>query len=352
MTKILLIEDNPEMRENTSEILALAGYDVKTAPNGKAGVELAQQETPDIIICDIMMPMLDGYGVLHLLGKKPETAGIPFIFLTAKAERNDFRKGMEMGADDYLTKPFEESELLNAISSRLKKAEMFNRNYPRTLDGVHQFIQNARGLDDLKKLQEKHDVIPVPKKNTVYHEGAYPKGVYFLVKGKIKGFKSSEIGKEYITSLYKEGDFFGYTALLEETTYTDSAEALEPSEVCLIPKDDFFSLLHGNNNVSQAFIRLLSNELAEKEEQLVRLAYNTVRLRVSEALVKLAERYSDSNQKDFSMNISRENLAGIVGTSTETVIRTLSDFKDEKLVDMKGSTITILDLERLKKLKY
>lgn len=352
MTKILLIEDNPEMRENTSEILALAGYEVKTAPNGKTGVELAAQELPDLIICDIMMPLLDGYGVLHLLSKKPETAGIPFIFLTAKAERSDFRKGMEMGADDYLTKPFDESELLNAITSRLKKAELFNRNYPRTMEGVNEFISNARGLDDLKKLQDKHEIIPVPKKNPVYHEGGYPKGVFFLIKGKIKAYKSSEIGKEYITSLYKEGDFFGYTALLEDTTYTDTAEALEPSEVCLIPKDDFFTLLHSNQSVSQAFIRLLSNELADKEEQLVRLAYNTVRMRVAEALVKLAERYKENGDKSFSMSISRENLAGIVGTSTETVIRTLSDFKDEKLVDMKGSTITILDLDRISKLKY
>ena len=91
MKKILLIEDNPDVRENTEEILLLAGYDVKSAPNGKVGVEIAQQEIPDLIVCDIMMPELDGYGVLHILSKKEETSKVPFIFLTAKAEKSDIR---------------------------------------------------------------------------------------------------------------------------------------------------------------------------------------------------------------------------------------------------------------------
>src|SRR5687768_16248903 len=127
--KILLIEDNKEIRENTSEILELANYKVTTASNGKEGVEKTQKERPDLIICDIMMPLLDGYGVLHLLSKNEETASIPLIFLTAKADRSDFRKGMEMGADDYLTKPFDEIELLNAIESRLKKSELMKKDF-------------------------------------------------------------------------------------------------------------------------------------------------------------------------------------------------------------------------------
>src|ERR1700741_1439048 len=121
--KIVLIEDNLEMRENTTEILELSNYLVMATSNGKLGVELAEKELPDLIICDIMMPVMDGYGVLAELAKKDETASIPFIFLTAKAERTDLRKGMDMGADDYLTKPFDDLELLNAVSSRLRKSE-------------------------------------------------------------------------------------------------------------------------------------------------------------------------------------------------------------------------------------
>ena len=105
MKKILLIEDNPEMRENTAEILEFAGYQVSAAVNGREGIQKAREENPDLILCDIMMPEMDGYAVLFLLNKDPKTAGVPFIFLTAKADKSEMRKGMNLGADDYLTKP-------------------------------------------------------------------------------------------------------------------------------------------------------------------------------------------------------------------------------------------------------
>lgn len=132
MKRILLIEDNPDVRENTAEILELAGYEVDTAENGKIGVSKANEKPFDLIICDIMMPELDGYGVLHILNKNPKTSATPFIFLTAKAERADFRKGMNMGADDYLTKPFEETDLLDAIELRLQKSAAVRA--PQNLD--------------------------------------------------------------------------------------------------------------------------------------------------------------------------------------------------------------------------
>ena len=106
------------------------------AENGRRGVELARKEPPDLILCDIMMPELDGYGVLHLLGRDPQTAEVPFIFLSAKAERSDVRKGMELGADDYLTKPFEESELLNAIEGRLKRSDLFRKGFDQSLERI------------------------------------------------------------------------------------------------------------------------------------------------------------------------------------------------------------------------
>src|SRR5690554_1825161 len=120
---ILIIEDHDDIRESTAEILDLAGYNVLTASEGKTGVEMALKHLPDLILCDIMMPVLDGYGVLYLLGKHAETSSIPVIFITAKAERADLRKGMEMGADDYITKPFDDMELLRAIESRFKKQD-------------------------------------------------------------------------------------------------------------------------------------------------------------------------------------------------------------------------------------
>ena len=141
---ILVIDDNNDFRENTAEILDLAGYKTFTAENGKQGVEMATKEKPSLIVCDIMMPELDGYGVLHLLRKNPDTQHIPFIFLTAKTERSDFRKGMEMGADDYVTKPFEDIELLNAVEVRLKKAEVLEQKYSSTAAGLTQFVKDVK----------------------------------------------------------------------------------------------------------------------------------------------------------------------------------------------------------------
>jgi DNA-binding response OmpR family regulator len=351
MKTILLIEDNKDVRENTAEILELANYSVLQAENGKAGVELALQHKPDLIICDIMMPVLDGYGVIHLLNKSVETASIPFIFLTAKTERGDFRKGMEMGADDYITKPFDDVELLRAVESRLKRSEMLKAEFSKNVEGLNKFFDQVKEIDELKKLSADRRMKTYKKKEVIFNEGNNPNYLYFLSKGKVKTFKAHEYGKELITSLYKEGDFFGHHALLEDKSYTDTAEVLEDAEICLVPKEDFFALIYTNMNVMKQFVKILSDNITEKEQQLVSLAYSSVRKRVADALLLLQSRYRENKESNFSISISREDLANIVGTATESLIRTLSDFKEDKMVEIKGSTITILDSDRLKKLK-
>ncbi len=119
--KVLIIEDNHDVRENLSELLSLSGYETFTAANGKLGVEAALARLPDLIICDIMMPEMDGYAVLRILSKNDTTSSIPFLFLSAKTELTDVRRGMTLGADDYITKPFDDVELLDTIEMRLKK---------------------------------------------------------------------------------------------------------------------------------------------------------------------------------------------------------------------------------------
>lgn len=351
MKKILLIEDNPDIRENTAEILSLAQYTVFTAENGKDGVQLALKELPDLIICDIMMPVLDGYGVLHLLSKNETTAGIPFIFLTAKADRNDIRKGMSMGADDYLTKPFNDQELLSAIETRLNKNELLKKQFAKNVDGIYEFLNEAKSFDSLKQLSETRDLRLYKKKDIIFNEGMYPKGVYFIHKGKIKIFQKNDQGKELISSLHKAGDFFGFLSLMKDEQYIHSAAALEDTEIYMIPKEDFISLIYKNTEVARKFIELLSDNLLENEQQLMRLAYNSVRKRVAEALVKLSDTYKKEAEQQFSMNVSREDLANLVGTAKETVIRTLSDFKEDRYIDILGSTITILEYEKLASLK-
>jgi DNA-binding NarL/FixJ family response regulator len=119
----LVIEDEPEMRRNLLTILKLEKYTTAGAENGRIGIELAKKEKPDLVLCDVMMPELDGYGVLHKLREDPATVTLPFIFLTAKGEKPDIRAGMNMGADDYLTKPVGKADLLNAITARLRRQE-------------------------------------------------------------------------------------------------------------------------------------------------------------------------------------------------------------------------------------
>ena len=137
MKTILVIEDQPLMRRNLATILEMEGYDVLVADNGRAGIELAKDELPDLILCDIMMPGVDGYGVLTSLRSHRSTAMIPFIFLTAKGEKTDFRTGMNLGADDYLTKPVAKRDLLAALAARaerLRMAEEHLRQHQHTME--------------------------------------------------------------------------------------------------------------------------------------------------------------------------------------------------------------------------
>jgi CRP-like cAMP-binding protein/CheY-like chemotaxis protein len=343
--KILLIEDNLEVRENTSEILDLAGYNVVVAPNGKVGVELAQKENPDLIICDIMMPELDGYGVLHILNKKSETAGIPFIFLTAKTEKTDIRKGMNLGADDYLTKPFDDTDLLNAIEARLRKAAMQQQLYESTPEGLDTFISDAKKVLNLKDLCKDKKVKNLKKKSELFSEGDTPLNIYFIKSGSIKVYQSHPDGKELITNIYNANDFFGFEPILEGDNYHESAVAMQDSEVINIPKYDFLTLLQTNPDVSKGFISLLSKKVAEKEKQLLNLAYNSVRQRTAEALLKVRE-LKDSKE---NIQISRDDLAKMVGTASESVIRVLSDFKDEGLIEIDGGKIKITQPAKLEK---
>ncbi len=336
---IVLIEDNTEVRENIAEILELDGYEVHAANNGKEGVRLVREQNPDLVICDIMMPELDGYGVLHMLNCDPKTSHIPFIFLTAKSEREDFRKGMNLGADDYITKPFEELQLLDAVQMRLLKRRQFQQQeISRDSEGISSFISEARATGALQHLSEERELRRLKRKEIVYREGDRPRYLYLLQTGKVKVFRMSEDGKEYITDLFKPGDFFGVSALMRETTYGDTAEVLEDSEICLIPADDFYALIHSDKDVAHRFIQLLANHLEETEIRLVRQAYDSVRKRVADGLLLLESRYRENKAKSpFAMHIMRDDLAGIVGTAKETVIRTLTDFRQEGLVEIGSS---------------
>ncbi|MTJ08957.1 response regulator [Anabaena sp. UHCC 0204] len=143
MKTILIIEDETQIRNNIREILHLSDFDTLVAENGLQGLELAKNKHPDLIICDLMMPELDGYGVLTQLRQNSSTATMPLIFLTAKSEWSDVRRGMELGADDYLTKPFQPHELLQAITARLDKKSIADQQIQQKLNDLSSAISHS-----------------------------------------------------------------------------------------------------------------------------------------------------------------------------------------------------------------
>jgi CRP-like cAMP-binding protein/CheY-like chemotaxis protein len=345
MKKILVIEDNQDVRENLAEILMLSGYEAITAENGKIGVEKAQSESPDLILCDIMMPELDGYGVLHILSRQQQSADIPFIFLTAKAEKEDFRRGMSLGADDYIVKPFDDVALLQTIEARLKKSERLRSASEQATGSLERFIDEARAMDAIRHLSDNREVRHYKKKDLIFKENDNPRWLYYVESGKVKIFKTSDDGREFIVKVAQAGDFLGFLALFKEDAYPESAAALEDCSIKLVPKQDFSALVFGNRDVNARFIKMLANHIAEREQQLIELAYNSVRKRVATALVKLTE------QSGTTINLLREDLASMAGTAKETLIRTLTDFRNEGLVDITDGVVEVVKLERLRALQ-
>ncbi|UKT64708.1 response regulator [Pedobacter mucosus] len=340
--KVLIIEDNDDIREGTAEILDLAGYQTLLAKDGKLGVAMALKHLPDIILCDIMMPELDGYGVLYLLNKNPETVNIPFIFMTAKTDRSDIRKGMEMGADDYLTKPFDDLELFKAIESRFRKKKQssgFGSKNANDSEAV------------MEALRKKGKSRSIGHKQIIYVEGDEPIYLFYVIKGQVKTYKRFKDGREFSFNLHYDGDFFGYESLCNGEAYSDNAATLIESEIIQIPKSDFIEYLLNHQAVSREFIALLSGDVRVKEAQMLHLAYSSVRKRVAEAILQVAAKLSHQASYSCTIRISRDDLAALVGTASETVSRMLADFKDEKLIDKTGNAINILSIEKLKNIR-
>ncbi len=341
--KILIIEDNKDVRENLAELLELTGYIVFTAENGKIGTSKALELVPDIILCDIMMPELDGFGVLRILSNHPSTMDIPFVFLTAKTEKEDFRKGMGLGADDYITKPYDDVQLLDTIEIRLKKSARIKNSFDKTGHGLQRFIDEAKAQKEFDRLSENRESRKFHKKDMVYEVGQYPKWLYFVALGSLKSYQINDFGKEFTTNIYSQGDFFGYIPLLKGERYHDNVSAVDDCELRLIPIEDFTLLLFNNREFSAKFIKMLANQSEEIEKLLIEMAYSSVRKRVANALLKFSE-----SKHSTSMSILRDDIASLAGTAKETTIRTLSDFKSEGLISIDDNKIDLIKIDKLR----
>lgn len=352
MKKVLIIEDNREVRENTAEILELANYDVIQAANGRLGIQMALEHLPDIIISDIVMPEANGYTVLEVLGQNPRTAKIPFIFLSAKDKKEDLRMGMSLGADDYIYKPYQAQELLDAVAMRLKKSSFIQQNFSKTTGGITHFFKEASEHLSQELLSHNRESQIFQDRERIFQEGDAAHHLYFIEEGNIKTFRGTQSGKEMVTGVYGPGDFVGQLSLLgHEGTYLESAIVMEHAKLLDIPKEDFIKLVYQDKEIANKFLGIISNDMVHLQEKLVDIAYSSVDQRAAKALLELHEKgiLKDDHQK--GVDILREDFATMIGVAKETAIRTLTKFRENGLVGTdKKRKLILLDKGRLKRI--
>ena len=348
--KVLIIEDNQELRENTAELLQLAGYEVQVAANGLEGLMQLRKSQADLILCDIMMPELDGFGVLRAIRNIPELVGIPLVFMTSKAERSDFRKGMDLGADDYLIKPFSGEELLRVVNARLERSRLLQQKIIAVNDDLDVLMKSAQDILNSSLFSSHRETKRFRKRDNIYMEGDTGTYLYYVISGKVKTYRANSEGKEYMTGLYLGGDFFGHFAIIHDTSRRESAVALEDSEMALFPKQEFQRWLASDKSFSLQFIVSVMKSLDEAEQRMLKLAYDSTRSRVAEALLFLFRKYRAKDGD--TIPLSRENLSALAGISPESASRNLSDFRDEGVIETYHGSVKLCSIYKLEHLRY
>lgn len=348
---VLVIDDNKGVCENTAELLMLAGYKTCIATTGKEGLELIHKHKPSLILCDVIMPFIDGYSVLRAMENIPSMMGVPFIFMSAKSELTDIRKGMDCGADGYLPKPFTGDELLTVVSSKLRKYKLMKKSFENNLGSVNLLTNNQHFGQEICEMTGHKSLKKVRKKELIYMEGDSSNFIYFILSGKVKIYRTNEWGKEYITNILGKGESFGHNAVLEDLMQQESAVAMDATELVLIPKQDFFQSLQVNNEAAIKFIQILTTNCMQLEDKLLKLAYDSARKRVAEAIIFVSRKYQAEQNTDYTFELNRENISALSGISPESVSRNLSDFKQEGLIETMSGSIKIIDFRRLETLK-
>ncbi len=344
--KILVIEDDKVLRENIAELLSLSGYHADTAEGGKQGIEKAKAAPPDLIVCDIIMPGTDGFSVLYALENQDILHDIPFIFLTAKTDNEAYRRGMNLGADDFLHKPFEDIDLLNAIEVRLEKQQARMNSDPQN-DNEEELTnlpeQNTTYVQVMEDLLSKAISIQLKAGDTLYHQGDHPHFVFFLERGSVKTYQMNKDGKAYTTEVYYEHQLIGYKPVIENRAYNQFAEAYTDSVIRKIPAGKFKKSIFREAKLAEHFIKYMSRRLSQKEAELMSIAYNSVKQRIGNKLLSMSE-----NHPQNLVDLARAELAEMVGTTPETIARSLTQFDDDGLINTKGRSIIINDSKKFR----
>ena len=344
MKKILLIEKDEDIRSNLAQVLELVNYEVFTAQDGHQAAELAKREEPEMIICGSLLPLLDGYGLFQELQNHPATQHSKVVFFTPKQLNVNGHANGQLQANGHM-------DVLSEVVNPIRQQFNFSEKPMTAISESQTEVIRLNGIEDvLEVLIKDRDILYYKKKQIIFSEGNCSRNLYFVKKGKVKIYQTNDIGKQLVVDLYAENDFIGYIPLIENSNYTEIAEALEETELIVIPRGEFNQLIKTNQQVMNLFIHLLSKSVCEKKSQMIGLAYNSLRKKVADALVRINDKYNKENSPAFSIDISRDNLAAIAGTATESLIRTLTDFKSEKLIDISNNCITILNKKRLEDL--
>lgn len=356
MKKILLIEKDEDTRENLAQVLELVDYEVFTAENGQHAAALALRETPDMIICGSMLPLLDGYGLFQELQSNPATQHSKIVFFTPKLNNgngynSEFLNHKSSSNDHEIGEELNGHHKADAMLSSINQQFTFSDQPSSAIISSKSDMINLNGVEEvLDVLIKDRDILYYKKKQIIFSEGNCSRNLYFVKKGKVKIYQTNDIGKQLVVDLYAENDFIGYVPLIENSNYTEIAEALEETELIVIPRGEFNQLIKTNQQVMNLFIHLLTKSVSEKKSQMIGLAYNSLRKKVADALIRINSKYNIDDSPDFKIDISRDNLAAIAGTATESLIRTLTDFKSEKLIDISNNCIKILNKRKLEDL--
>ena len=293
MKRILIIENNQQILEDVAEILSLKNFHAITAQNGVSGLQMAKEEHPDLILCDVMMPELDGFDVLKILRQTPLTTNIPFIFLTAKNSRNDIREGMDLGADDYLTKPFTALELLQAISTRIEKQEVIKQANTAKLDS---FRLNIASFLPHELLTPLHGILGMSDLLLNYYESMEPREAIDSIQTIYNcGLRLHRLAKNFI--------FFSELEAIATMPqpWQDNPESTNVKDIICYSAHNFAEKANRKKDLEldleDAIIRMSSKYLTKLVEEIIE---NAFKFSKSGTPVRLLSRV---NEKLFTLHI-------------------------------------------------
>lgn len=321
----------------------MAGYEVQVAGLAKEGVHTAREFLPDLVLCDIQLPDMDGYGVLQSLRNTEGLFNVIFILMTGVRQNQDFRRGMDYGADDFLIKPFSGSELLSAVNSR------FVRNQRNGYEWIKKSETEAVS-SWLSELPARYPITHFKKNAQLYHVDQKINFLFYLQDGLVRTSRTDSSGKELTTSIFSKGKFIGLADWFGGLSFREDAHSMSDLLIMAIPVSDLRSELGNSVDILSVLSSQLASEVSARNQILLNMAYQDLRGKVAYAFLRLNE-VSQTEEVPFPpLPITRVILATIAGIAKESAVRTVLDLIDEELLEETDDGFRIVNKIGLEKL--